>query len=102
MTEYFELEDMRFEWDSLKAESNFRKHGVSFQEAALTFLDLSQQILLEPLHSEEESRFIALGWSGRFVLVVIHVERGGTIRIISAREATGRERTDYEQNAIGR
>ncbi|MFM9160685.1 MAG: BrnT family toxin, partial [Dolichospermum sp.] len=51
------------------------------------------------LHSQEEDRFITIGYSDRYrLLVVVHTERDYNTRIISARQATNRERQDYEQN----
>ena len=89
---------LEFEWDDEKAESNFKKHGVSFDEATTVFLDPLSITIPDPLHSEEEDRFVLLGESclGR-ILVVVHGERGDNIRIISAREATRREKRTYAE-----
>jgi uncharacterized DUF497 family protein len=90
---------LRFEWDDVKSATNFDKHGVSFQEAATAFGDPLSLTIADPDHSgSDEQRHILLGQSfqGR-LLVVVHVERGDTIRIISARSATRRERQDYEE-----
>lgn len=91
------LHGLEFEWDERKAEANLKKHGVSFFEAASAFLDELGLVIADPDHSEEENRFVLVGQSvyGR-VLVVVHVERGVRLRIISARQATRREREDYE------
>jgi hypothetical protein len=87
---------MRFEWDPKKARSNLSKHGVSFEEASTTFADPQSITRFDPDHSEDEDRFVLLGAShaGR-LLVVVHTDRGDSIRIISARLATKRERRDY-------
>ncbi|HEY4759168.1 MAG TPA: BrnT family toxin [Thermoguttaceae bacterium] len=87
-----------FEWDDKKAERNLAKHGVSFDEAYTVFGDPLAITIDDPLHSKEEDRFITLGHSrqGR-LMVVIFVERGDNIRIISARPATRRERKNYEE-----
>ena len=87
-----------FEWDNAKAESNKSKHGVSFEEEATVFGDPLSITIDDPEHSVGEERYVTLGESalGR-LLVVIVVERGDRIRIISAREATRREARDYEQ-----
>jgi uncharacterized protein len=93
---------LRFTWDLSKARTNERKHGVSFVEAQTAFLDERARLLDDPEHSAEEHRFILLGLSARLrVLVVVHAyhEAAGLIRIISARKATPRERTQYEQGA---
>lgn len=91
--------DIEFQWDEAKAESNLRKHGVSFEEAASAFADPLSIAIRDPLHSQGEDRFVLLGLShtGR-VLVVVHVERGASIRVISARAATRKERKTYEED----
>lgn len=91
--------DIEFQWDEAKAESNLRKHGVSFEEAASAFADPLSITIRDPLHSQGEDRFVLLGLShtGR-VLVVVHVERGASIRVISARAATRKERKTYEED----
>ena len=82
-----------------KAESNFRKHGVSFQEAATAFGDPLSITIPDPDHSTGERRFILLGQTDiEHLVVVVHVERGDMIRIISARKATKAERRSYEAN----
>jgi len=89
---------VEFEWDHAKAESNLKKHGVSFEEARSVFYDdLAVQFFDESLG--EETRFILLGRSNLSrVLVVVHCERGENdeiLRIISARKATRTERNFY-------
>ena len=88
---------MRFEWDRDKAVSNRIKHGVSFDEAVTVFYDPLAATFGDPDHSVEEDRLITVGYSGQGrLLVVCHTERGGAIRIISARRATARERKRHE------
>jgi len=89
---------VNFEWDPSKAAQNRRKHGVSFHEAATVFGDPLAMTYQDPDHSAQEQRFITVGTSsaGR-LLIVAHADRGESIRIISARKTTLRERTDYEQ-----
>jgi uncharacterized DUF497 family protein len=91
---------MHFEWDPEKARANVAKHGVSFEEAMRAFLDPLSVTILDPDHSEGEDRFVLIGQSpaGR-LLVVVHTDRGTSIRLISARRATRRERRTYEQEA---
>ena len=90
---------LTFEWDAVKAQENLRKHGVSFEEASTVFGDPLSLTIEDPLHSEEEDRFVTIGESiRRRILVVVHTERGDTIRIISARRATSRERRVYEED----
>ncbi len=87
-----------FEWNPEKAEANLKKHGVSFEEAMSVFLDPLSITVGDPLHSDEENRFIITGFSenGR-QLVIAHTDRNDKIRIISARLATPNERRKYEQ-----
>ncbi|HEX7241332.1 MAG TPA: BrnT family toxin [Longimicrobiaceae bacterium] len=90
--------DIDFEWDPAKAESNARKHGVTFMEAATAFSDPLSVTVGDPRHSVSEERFVLFGRSesGRF-LAVMHTERGAALRIISARQMTPGERREYEQ-----
>ena len=93
---------MQFEWDREKAASNFKKHSVSFEEAKTVFGNALARIFDDEMHSNQERRDIIVGHSARNRLLVISfTEReNDTIRIISAREATARERRNYE-NANG-
>lgn len=88
---------MDFEWDDAKAESNERKHGVSFTEAVTVFGDPLSLTGYAPGHSEDEDRYITMGTSaaGR-LLVGSHTDRADKVRLISAREASRGERRDYE------
>ena len=86
---------MGFQWDSYKARVNLRKHGVDFADAATVFDDPLAVTLSD--EGEEESRFATIGSDAEgHLLVVVYAWRGDTIRIISAREATPRERRHYE------
>ena len=87
------------EWDTGKANANISKHGVSFDEASTVFQDNLSITISDPLHSENEDRFILIGhsYSGH-LLVVVHTCRKNRIRIISARKATKKERSNYEAN----
>jgi uncharacterized DUF497 family protein len=91
---------MQFEWNPDKAESNYEKHQVSFEEAATVFNDLLSITFPDPDHSVGESRYIIIGMS-RFgqILIVSHSDRGEKIRIISARKATRQERRFYEEGS---
>lgn len=87
-----------FEWDPLKAETNFRKHNVSFKEAATVLSDPLSSTFSDPDHSVQEDRFITIGESSeRRVLIVSHTDRGDRIRIISARAATSSEEKAYRE-----
>jgi uncharacterized DUF497 family protein len=89
---------MRFEWDPNKAESNRKKHGVAFEEAATIFGDPLAITFNDPDHSEAECRLVTFGLSDAgHLLVVAHTDRASKIRIISARKATRGERKIYEQ-----
>ena len=89
---------MKFEWDPHKAEINFRKHGVSFDEAGSVFLDRFALSGSDPEHSVGESRHITFGTSSlNRLLSVAHTYRPGAIRIISARRVTRGERKLYEE-----
>jgi len=93
---------LEFKWDENKAKRNLKKHGVSFEEASSVFGDPLALTIPDPLHSEEEDRFITLGEShSRRLLVVASTDRGNRVRIISARVATRRERKDYEEGGEG-
>ncbi|MEW6388242.1 MAG: BrnT family toxin [Thermodesulfobacteriota bacterium] len=89
-----------FEWDPNKARENLKIHGVSFDEAGTAFRDALSLTIYDPLHSEEEDRFVLLGKSHKDrLLVVVHTLRGDSIRMISARRASKKERKQYEENA---
>jgi uncharacterized protein len=82
-----------FEWDSRKAASNARKHGVSFKEASTVFADTDYLLTAD---TSSPDRFLVIGTSAfARVLTVVHVERGPRIRIISARKATNHEEKTY-------
>ena len=89
---------IKFEWDLVKAASNARKHGVSFEEARSVFYDEFAVQFFDQESSESEDRFLMLGLSDEVrLLIVCHCERGqgNIIRIISARKATKNERKYY-------
>ncbi len=92
------MPDLRIEWDEAKNRENVRKHRVAFEEAATVFSDERALFLADPDHSDEEDRFILLGFSITLrLLVVCHCYRANdeTIRIISARKATKPEAAVY-------
>ena len=90
---------MKFTWDPTKAAENLEKHGVDFREAATVFDDPLSTTFPDADHSEGEQRFLIIGLSalGR-ILVVSHTDTGDTIRIISARATTRREKKFYEED----
>jgi uncharacterized DUF497 family protein len=89
---------MEFEWDLNKAAKNFRKHGVSFGEAATVFSDSLSVTVFDPDYSIDEDRYITIGMSNQLrLLIIAHTERDNRIRIISARQLTRTEREQYER-----
>ena len=83
-----------------KSCKNEKVHGITFDEASSAFDDSLSLAIYDPLHSEEENRFILIGTSHKNrLLVVVHIEPENRIRIISARKATKNERKQYEENA---
>jgi len=89
-----------FEWDQSKAKKNIKIHNVSFDEASTAFKDTLSLAIYDPLHSDQEDRFVLIGMSYiNRLIVVVYTERGDKIRIISARKAITNERKQYEENA---
>lgn len=85
-----------FEWDNNKARINILKHGISFEEASTLFADKNSVTIDDPAHSLGEKRSITMGFSvGKNMIVAVHTERAGTIRIISARLASRKEKKQY-------
>ena len=86
---------MEFEWDIAKAAANYRKHGISFEEAIYAFGD---PLMVEELDDKEdygEDRIIAYAMGKTEILTIIYTQRGEFARIISARRATRNEQNDY-------
>ncbi|HUU82591.1 MAG TPA: BrnT family toxin [Phycisphaerae bacterium] len=89
---------LRFEWEERKAKQNLKKHGVSFEEAATVLGDPLSMTIADPVHSTVEQRWVTMGLTYRErLVVVVHTNRGSTIRLINARRATRREKTAYEE-----
>lgn len=94
------MNNLKFEWDESKNSINKRKHNISFEEAQTVFYDEMALVIDDPEHSNEEERFIILGFSIQAnLLVVCHCYRSvdEVIRIISARKATKNESKYYEK-----
>ncbi|WP_374080221.1 BrnT family toxin [Bdellovibrio bacteriovorus] len=92
--------DLEFEWDEKKNISNYKKHGIWFEEATSIFDDQLGRLFFDSNHSDNESRFILIGMNVfRKILVVVHAyrETEDKVRIISARPTTKRERGFYEE-----
>ena len=91
---------LSFEWDPQKDLINRKKLGVSFEEVATVFEDVNALVISDPEHSEDEERFVILGFSLQAnLLVVCHCYRASesVIRIISARKATKNESRQYQE-----
>ena len=95
------MNNLIFEWDSRKAKSNQKKHGVTFEEAKTVFFDEQAIVYYDPDHSEAEERYIMLGTSYLLnEIVVCHCfrENETIVRIISARKADKDEASAYWEN----
>ncbi len=89
---------MDFEWDKKKAQTNEKKHGISFIEASEVFDDEHSSCVHDPDHSYGDERYLLFGVSSKGnPLVVSYTERFEIIRIISARRMIRQERKAYEQ-----
>jgi hypothetical protein len=89
---------MEFDWDAEKAALNLQNHRVSFDEAVTVFYDPLSATFDDPDHSEGERRLITIGYSSRGrLLLMVHSEQQGSIRVISARRATAHERKRHEE-----
>ena len=87
-------------WDGAKAEANLEKHGVSFGEAQEVFDDLFILTVLDASEPTEEERFLTIGQSLRGRLLTVgHADSDDEVRVITARDATKRERRDYEEES---
>ena len=91
---------MKFEWNTDKARKNESNHGISFQEALTVFKDALSLTYPDTEHSSGEGRFLIIGLSSSGnVLVISHTFRNDSVRIISARKTTKKERSFYENEA---
>lgn len=92
---------LSFDWDEGKNKQNRKKHGIWFEEAKTAFDDPNGRLFSDQEHSDDnEDRFVLIGYSStNRLLVVIHCLRNddSTVRLISARKATKRERMFYEK-----
>ena len=86
------MRDEEFEWDDAKAASNFEKHGVRFEQACLAFRDPFALEFADQRQDYGEARYILIGMVEGRILFVSFTERGGRMRIISARGALPYER----------
>lgn len=92
---------MFFEWDTKKNYINYRKHGITFEEAVSVFYDDNAIVFDDPIHSLEEERYLILGYNYDMkMLIVSHCYKKDELhlRIISARKATKSEEMFYYRN----
>ena len=88
---------MLVEWDPRKARLNFRKHAVAFADAVASLED-EAALTMRDLFWDDEERWLTMGLDGLGrVLVLVYTWRGESLRLISARKATARERRLYEE-----
>ena len=88
---------MRFEWDEVKDQANFKKHGVSFALAKFAFSD-PERLEAKDLGEYDEDRWVTTALVQGVELVVTYTMRGDRVRLISARRAERYEREDYWQH----
>jgi uncharacterized DUF497 family protein len=99
------MTQIQFEWDPVKAASNAKKHGVSFEEAMGVFADRLAGSIADPASPIGEERWVTIGLNlAQRLLVVVHThtelaDDTVIVRIISARKATRNERRQYEEEA---
>ena len=86
-----------FEWQSSKAKANIVNHEVNFAEAAEVFLFDETQYYTDDLHSFDERRFFAVGYTAKGKLLVVYYTERSRFHIISAWKANSSERQDYEE-----
>jgi uncharacterized DUF497 family protein len=92
------MDELNFVWDTNKANINFKKHKITFEEAKTVFFDVNAIEFFDPDHSQEEDRFLFLGMSRNLKAIIIsycYREKEAVIRIISARKATKNETKIY-------
>ena len=97
----YKRQNLEFEWDSNKAQSNLKKHGITFEEATEAFFDPFYQTgdATSDTNLNGEQREFIIGYSLKLrLLLVIFIDKHKSNRIISARLATKNERKIYEQS----
>jgi uncharacterized DUF497 family protein len=90
---------MEFEWDDPKALANLEKHGVPFLFAVRAFDDLDRLDDEDRRQDYNEERRVTIGMIHGKVYVVAYTSRGESIRLISARPASARERKRYAEES---
>lgn len=97
------MDEMKFSWDARKSKQNIKKHKVSFEEAAMVFLDENAIEFFDPEHSSQEDRYLMMGISDRLRILVVSYclrKENSEIRIISARRATKNEQRFYTRRKL--
>lgn len=88
---------MKFEWDPAKNRANVAKHGVAFEDAKGIFKGPTLDVV-DARFDYGEERIISVGLVAGIVLIaVVHTDRDGTCRMISARQANRKERARYDE-----
>jgi len=91
-------EPVKFSWDKGNQDKNWVKHKVLSQECEEIFSDVNKRLYKDPIHSEEENRYILLGMTKSCrLLFIVFTMRGNKVRVISARDINKRERSLYEE-----
>ena len=88
------IDELLFEWDDDKAELNWQKHRVDFQDTAKVFSDSYSVEEFDEKHTFDEDHWKVIG-KVENILFVIYTERSEPKRLISARKATATERKKY-------
>ena len=97
LTEY-ELQGIQFEWDSDKSDTNFQKHGISFDTACEAFFDpFLQSVDVEEVEEEFREAIMGMTVAWKLLYVVYTIRNEEKFRIISARPVTKGERKKYEE-----
>ena len=86
---------VRIQYDEGKNQKNIRKHGLSFETASIAFDDPGAVVIYDDTHSDSEERYNLIGAVGSHILFIAYTVRSETIRVISARPATRREKETY-------
>lgn len=92
---------MEFEWDEIKRQSNLAKHGVDILDAALIF-EGETFSLVDDRHDYGEVRYKSIGMADGTCFVVVHTEREGVTRLISAWKGSRHDRAEYQARFPGR
>jgi uncharacterized DUF497 family protein len=87
---------VEFQWDERKSRENLRKHGLRFEDAA-EIIEGETVTFLDDRFEYGETRYVTLGILDGRVIVIVHMLRGETIRIISMRKANKREKKIYQE-----